>query len=68
MQRSSPMFELMPIADLSDAQGSVAAAPIQHVQALLTKCLARLDALDAQVAAAHLSACLDTLRQDFKAD
>ena len=62
------MFQAMPIADLSAAKGGVATAPIQQVQALLTTCLARLDALDAQVAAAHLSACLDTLRQDFNPD
>lgn len=68
MQSSSSMFDLMHTADFRDAKSMVANAPIQHVQALLSTCLARLDALDEQVAAAHLSACLNSLQQHFKAD
>jgi len=55
-------------ADLTNAPRAVASAPIHHVRAVLQDCLARLDALDAPVAAAHLSACLDVLRQDVNPD
>ena len=61
-----PMFDPMRTIDLSDAPGITTAA--QHVYGTLRDCLARLDALDEPVAAAHLSACLDSLGAHFNPD
>jgi hypothetical protein len=66
--RSSPMLDSTRNVVYLDAKDMMAQASIEHVRTLLTTCLAQLDALNAQVAAAHLSACLDVLQQDFKSD
>lgn len=60
------MFDPMRMTAPSDAPDVTTAA--QHVYATLRDCLARLDALDDPVAAAHLSACLDSLREHFNLD
>lgn len=60
------MFDPMRMIAPSDAPGVTPTA--QHVYGTLRDCLARLDALDEPVAAAHLSACLDSLREHFNPD
>jgi hypothetical protein len=54
--------------DLLKAPSPAAVTAEQHVYATLRDCLARLDALGEDVAAAHLSACLDTLGERFNPD
>jgi hypothetical protein len=59
------MYESMRIADDHSKNDGSTSASIHELRNTLRDCLASLDALNTPIAAAYLSACLETLKQDF---